>query len=249
MKGLILAAGRGTRLGELTANRSKAMVPLAGRPLISYPLEKLLQVDITDIGLVVGSNEDELREGLAEYGGHCNFSFVRQDQPLGLAHAVNCAKDFVGNDDFVLLFCDNIFNETLHGAVAEWERLRAEHGDCALIHTIEMDDPRACGVAVLGEDYFVTELEEKPQQPKSNLAVVGIDFFTPRIFEAISRIQPSARGEYEITDAISELIRLGCPVKALPLHGWWYDTGTPDDLQRAEAAVQNRNGGEGNSGA
>ncbi|MCC7478066.1 NTP transferase domain-containing protein [bacterium] len=237
MKGLILAAGRGTRLGALTADRSKAMVPLAGRPLISYPLEKLQQVEINDIGLVVSSNEQELREGLADYSGRCSFTFIRQEQPLGLAHAVNCAKDFTAGEDFVLLFCDNIFSETLHGALAEWERLRAEHGDCALIHTIEMPDPRACGVAVLGEDYFVTELEEKPQQPKSNLAVVGIDFFTPKIYEAISHIGPSARGEYEITDAISELIRMGCPVKALPLRGWWYDTGTPDDLKRAEAAV------------
>lgn len=213
------------------------MVPLAGRPLISYPLEKLLEIGVREIGLVVGSNEDELRDGLADYAGRASLSFVQQAEPKGLAHAVNCARDFTGDDDFILLFCDNIFSAGLQPAQEAWQSLRAQHGECAIIHTVEVADPRAFGVAVVDENDYVLELEEKPQQPKSSLAVVGIDFFTPGIYDAISRIKPSARGEYEITDAIAELIRMGHPVKALRLPGYWFDTGTPADLERAENAV------------
>lgn len=229
MKAVILAAGRGTRLKPLTGARSKPMLPLANQPLITYPLQKLLCAGVYDIGIVVGDNEDELRAGLNHVPAE--LAYIRQPEPLGLAHAVDCAREFTADDDFVLLFCDNLFSEPLSHAQAEWAAQRAQHSDmAALIHVIELDDPRACGVAVVDGGGWVLGLEEKPAQPRSNLAVVGIDFLTPRIFDAIARISPSKRGELEITDALGELVAMGHRVRARKLSGFWYDTGTVPDL-------------------
>ena len=229
MKGLILAAGRGTRLKPLTANRSKPLLPLAGQPLIVYALQKLLYAGVTEIGIVVGDNEAELREGLSHVPA--SLSFIRQDEPRGLADAVRCAEAYCAGDEFVLLFCDNLFAEPLSHALAEWEGLRAHHGDMgALIHVLAVEDPRAFGVAVTDAGGWIVDLEEKPAEPRSNLAVLGIDILTPAIFEAIGRIKPSARGELEITDAIMELTAMGRRVYARKLNGFWFDTGTFPDL-------------------
>jgi glucose-1-phosphate thymidylyltransferase len=240
MKGLILAAGLGTRLRPLTrppedGGRSKPLVPLANQPLIAYPLGKLLDAGIDEIGIVVGSNADEMRAGLRQIPAR--LSFIPQPQPRGLAHAVQCAREFCGNSEFVLLFCDNLFAAPLSEGLAIWEKLKfGPSGAAALIHTYPMPDPRACGVAVV-EDGWVVELEEKPAQPKSNLAVIGIDILTPLIFDAIERIKPSARGELEITDAIAELITLGRRVHAQTIEGFWFDTGTFADLITAQRPV------------
>jgi len=240
MKGLVLAAGLGTRLRPLTrppseGGRSKPLVPLANQPLIAYPLQKLLLAGIDEIGIVVGENENELRHALRHVPAQ--LSFIRQDEPKGLAHAVGCARDFTAADEFVLLFCDNLFAEPLGSSLREWELLRLnDSGVEALIHTFVMPDPSACGVAVV-RDGFVVEMEEKPARPKSNLAVIGIDFLTPRIHDAIARIKPSRRGELEITDAIAELIKLGHRVCARPLNGFWFDTGTFADLITAHRPV------------
>ena len=146
MKGLILAAGRGTRLKPLTTRRSKPLIPLAGQPLIGYPLQKLLLAGICEIGIVAGDNEQELRDGLSHVPAE--LTFIRQQEPLGLAHAVNCARAFTGDEEFALLFCDNLFNEPLSYGLAEWLHMRAaEPQTAALIHTVEMADPSACGVA------------------------------------------------------------------------------------------------------
>lgn len=229
MKGLILAAGRGTRLRPLTDRRPKPLLPLANQPLIAYPLQKLIYDGITEIGIVVGENEAELRAGLIHVPA--DLTFIRQPEPRGLAHAVSFAESFTGGDDFALLFCDNLFSEPLACASAEWRARRAaEPGLAAMIHVIELFDPRAFGVAVVDAEGWVKELEEKPRQPKSNLAVVGIDFLRPSIYDAIRRIQPSARGELEITDALAELTWMGRRVHARQLSGFWYDTGTVPDL-------------------
>ncbi|MBN2082216.1 NTP transferase domain-containing protein [bacterium] len=244
LKGLILAAGRGTRLLPLTSRRTKPLLPLAGQPLIAYPLQKLMLSGITEIGIVAGDNEAELRQGLANVPAH--LAFVRQSEPLGLAHAVNAARGYTGDSDFVLMFCDNIFSEPLCFALAEWEVVRRRAPDtAALIHVIECADPRAFGVAVVDGDGAVLEMEEKPAQPKSNLAVVGIDFLTPVIYDAIARIKPSARGELEITDALAELVRMGHRVQARRLTGFWFDTGTFGDLTAALQPVMDEFGAYG----
>lgn len=229
MKGLILAAGRGTRLRPLTDRRSKPMLPLANQPLIAYPLQKLLYDGITEIGIVVGDNEDELRTGLAHVPAE--LTFIHQPEPKGLADAVGCAVDFTAEDDFVLLFCDNLFSEPLALASAEWTARRAAQPAIeAMIHVIERSDPRAFGVAEVDPSGMVRHLEEKPPAPRSNLAVIGIDFLTPAIYEAIERIEPSARGELEITDALAMLVSMDRRVYARRLSGFWYDTGTFPDL-------------------
>jgi glucose-1-phosphate thymidylyltransferase len=245
VKGLILAAGLGTRLRPLTrppeeGGRSKPLVPLANQPLIAYPLQKLLLAGISEIGIVVGRNAGELRGALRHVPA--SLSFIPQDAPRGLAHAVQCARGFCGGDEFVLLFCDNLFAEPLSHALVEWEALRQRERDiAALIHTYAMPDPRACGVAVV-QDGWVVELEEKPAVAKSNLAVIGIDFLTPLIFDAIARVKPSARGELEITDALAGLITLGYKVRARALTGFWYDTGTFGDLITAQRPVMHEFG-------
>jgi glucose-1-phosphate thymidylyltransferase len=229
MKGLILAAGLGTRLRPLTFERSKPMLPVANQPLIAYPLQKLMYSGITEIGIVVGQNEEELREGLKHVPAE--LSFIPQPEPRGLAHAVQCAEEFCGNDEFVLVFCDNLFAESLDHANADWLRIRRDHPDVeCMLNVIEVEDPRAFGVAVLDEDGFVTDMEEKPKEPRSNLAIIGIDYLRPSIFRAIPRIKPSFRGELEITDAIMELVHMGHKVYARKLGGFWYDTGTFPDL-------------------
>lgn len=235
MKGLVLAAGKGSRLHPLTNNRSKPMLPFCGQPLIAYPLQKLILAGITEIGIVVGENESELRNGLSHIPAE--LTFIRQSEPLGLAHAVNCANDYCGDDDFCLLFCDNLFQEPLGHLMARWEAMRVSEPQMqALVHTVEMPDPGACGVAEV-VDGWVVGLEEKPTEPKSNLAVVGIDYLTPAIFDAIAQIKPSVRGELEITDALAMLITQGHKVAARPLSGWWYDTGTFIDLLEAHHPV------------
>jgi len=232
MRGLILAAGKGTRLHPLTDTRSKPMVTVANRPLIHYAIDKLVEIGVHEIGIVVGDNEAELRAGLTYDGPR--FTFIRQAEPRGIAHAVDCAREFTDDDDFSLLFCDNLFSASLRDSINVWQT-RSDNCAC-LIHVHEVEDPRAYGVAVC-DGSNVIELEEKPQAPKSNLAIVGVYFFTPRIYDAIARIQPSARGELEITDAIAELIALGHNVRAEKIGGYWFDTGTFRDLLIAQAHV------------
>jgi glucose-1-phosphate thymidylyltransferase len=230
MKGMILAAGRGTRLRPLTSNRSKPLVPVANQPLISYPLMSLQRAGISDITIVAGDNHGELKVGLAHLEDRLTLNYALQHEPLGLAHAVQSAYSQCHDEDFMLLFCDNLFSAPLDSAVREWQELCAKHQDLgAMIHVIEVDDPRAFGVAELEGDW-VTRLEEKPAEPRSKFAVVGIDIFKPVIYEAILRIKPSARGELEITDAIQELINMGFRVYARRVEGFWYDTGTFSDL-------------------
>jgi glucose-1-phosphate thymidylyltransferase len=239
MKGLILAAGMGTRLRPLTGRVSKPLLPLAGAPLISYPLRSLLQAGVHDIGIVAGDNLAELQHGLAAYdsayGGPARLSYLHQPHAGGLAHAVACARDYCGGDDFVLLFCDNLYAAPLAPALEQWGQLRhrSSDGHEALIHTITVADPRAFGVAVLDDQRAVLHLEEKPAQPRSDQAVIGIDILTPQIFEAIGHIRPSARGELEITDALMQLVHGGHRVHARALPGWWFDTGTFSALLEA----------------
>ncbi|WP_234507303.1 MULTISPECIES: glucose-1-phosphate thymidylyltransferase [Thermus] len=221
MKGLILAAGRGTRLRPLTHTRPKPVIRVAGRPIIHYAVENLREAGIEEIGVVVSpETEKDIREALTGYG----VRYVLQEEPQGLAHAVAVARDFLGDSPFVLYLGDNLFQKGIRPFVAAFRE-----GVSAVIALVRVEDPRQFGVAVLRGNRVV-RLLEKPQEPPSDLAVAGVYVFTPEVLEVIQDLKPSARGEYEITDAIQGLIDRGREVVGVEVLGWWKDTGRPKDL-------------------
>ncbi len=228
MKGLILAAGHGTRLRPLTYTRPKPVIRVAGRPIIAYAVENLLQVGITEIGVVVSpKTRDEIAAALAETPG-ARFSYIVQEDPQGLAHAVKVARGWLGEDPFLMYLGDNLFENGVGTLVEAFRRERPS----AAIALVQVEDPRQFGVAVV-EDGRIVRLVEKPKDPPSNLAVAGVYAFTPAIHAIIERLKPSARGEYEITDAIQGLVDAGEKVLGVPVVGWWKDTGRPEDLLEA----------------
>jgi glucose-1-phosphate thymidylyltransferase len=221
MKGLILAAGRGTRLRPLTHTRPKPVIRVAGRPIIHYAVENLLQAGVKEIGVVVSpETEKDLRLALEGFP----VRFVLQEEPQGLAHAVAVARDFLGESPFVLYLGDNLFQKGI-GPYLEAFR----EGVSAVLALVRVQDPRQFGVAVMEEDRIV-RLVEKPKEPPSDLAVAGVYVFSPEVWEVIPGLKPSARGEYEITDAIQALIDRKKRVVGVEVQGWWKDTGRPEDL-------------------
>lgn len=223
MKGLILAAGRGTRLRPLTHTRPKHIFRVAGRPIIHYALENLRQAGIDEVGVVVSpENQADIRQALNGFGG-VHTSFIVQEQPQGLAHAVGVARNWLNDSPFVLYLGDNLFQRGITPFVQAFDQ------SDAVIALVKVDDPRQFGVAVLEEGRIV-RLLEKPKDPPSSLAVAGVYVFSPAIHEVIAQLKPSARGEYEITDAIQGLIEGGRTVRGIEVEGWWKDTGRPPDL-------------------
>ncbi len=227
MKAIVLCAGEGTRLRPLTHTSAKHLIPVANRPVIEYTLEALKEAGIRDVGVVVSPNvEEEFRAALGDgsrFG--LRVDYVIQERPRGLAHAVQCAREFVDDEPFLVYLGDNLLEQGVRGLVEEFER----GGANALLLLAEVDDPTRFGVAEL-RDGEVVRLIEKPKEPPSNLAIVGVYLFDPHIFEAIERITPSARGELEITDALQTLIEQGYRVKPYLLKGWWKDVGLPEDM-------------------
>jgi|Deesub1362A_J573_1020465.scaffolds.fasta_scaffold00550_26 glucose-1-phosphate thymidylyltransferase len=235
MKALILAGGSGTRLRPLTYALPKHLLPIANRPVIEYGIEAILRLGIREIGIVVGKEtsgplQAHLGNG-QRWGGR--FTYIFQEEPKGLAHCVLCSKDFLGSDLFVMYLGDNLFQDSLEGLLNAFEEAEA----CAAITVKEVPDPRAFGVAELDPLGKVRRLVEKPKAPPSNLAVLGAYVFDRHIVEAAKEIQPSWRGELEITDAIQKLIDEGCEVVAHQVHGWWKDAGKPEDLLVANRLV------------
>ncbi|RDI95220.1 glucose-1-phosphate thymidylyltransferase [Meiothermus sp. QL-1] len=224
MKGLILAAGRGTRLRPLTHTRPKPVIRLAGKPIIRYAVENLLQAGIREIGVVVSPDtQEDIRQALR----NClpaDITYIVQEQALGIAHAVGVAREWLEGSPFVLYLGDNLFQKGVQPFV---EAFRPGVG--AVIALVRVPDPRQFGVAVL-EQGRITKLLEKPKDPPSDLAVAGVYVFSPSILEIIANLKPSARGEYEITDAIQALMDQGHTVLGQEIAGWWKDTGRPDDL-------------------
>ena len=226
MKGLILAAGKGSRLYPITHLIPKPLLPLANRMTLDYAFEKLRAIDVTDIGVVVGENEEAMRKALGDGTSHgVSLTYIRQPEPKGLAHAVSFAKDFIAGDPFVLYLGDAMYGEG-------FERLkqRFEESGCANLNLVKaVEDPSRFGVANVDGERIV-KLVEKPKNPESNLAMAGLYFFGPEIWDIFPKLEPSARGEYEITDAIQMLIDEGKLVLAGVYTGAWFDTGTLDSF-------------------
>ncbi len=272
MKGLILSGGKGTRLRPLTYTRAKQLLPLANKPVLFYAIESLVEAGIHEIGIIVGDTFAEIeavvREAQPGWGDEVQITFIHQDAPLGLAHAVKTAQPFLGDDRFVMFLGDNLIGESLSERVHDFSApdcpytcdilltevedpsqfgiAELEPAPVAVAHSAALDGASALGeaAAVAGEPAGVAapplrvrRLIEKPAQPPSNLALVGVYFFEPSIFTAADAIKPSARGELEITDAIQWLIDQGQDVRAQRLTGYWIDTGKMEDILDANRQV------------
>lgn len=234
MKGLILSGGSGTRLRPLTYTRAKQLIPVANKPVLLRVVESLREAGVTDIGIVIGVTGPEIREALGDGRRHgVRITWIQQDSPDGLAHAVQVSREFLGDARFVMFLGDNVIQGGIRGLIrdfagSDWQ---------SQIVLKEVADPRAYGVATLRADGSVAQLVEKPQQPPSNLALVGIYMFDRHIHEAVDAIRPSARGELEITDAIQWLIDAGYQVAPHVHQGWWIDTGKATDMLEANSHV------------
>jgi len=233
LKGLVLSGGAGTRLRPITHTSAKQLVPVANKPVLFYGLEALRDAGITDIGIIIGDTGDEIREALGDGSSlGVRITFIPQSAPLGLAHAVLTAEAFLGDSPFVMYLGDNLLRDGITPLVEEF---RASDPD-AMILLQHVPNPSSYGVAVLEGDRVVN-LEEKPAQPRSDLALVGVYMFTPAILDAAKSIQPSARGELEITDAIQYLIDQGRRVEPHVVTGWWKDTGQVEDMLEANRLI------------
>ena len=229
MKALILSGGRGTRLRPITHTSAKQLVPIANKPILFYALEAVAEAKIHEVGVVVGDTKREIQDAVgdgARWGLH--VSYIEQEAPLGLAHAVKIAEGFLGNEPFVMYLGDNLVKDGIGSLVEEFMRLRPN----SQILLARVRDPQRFGVAEL-RDGRVVSLEEKPIHPKSDLALVGVYMFDKTIFEAVHTITPSVRGELEITDAIQYLIDKGYQVHPHVISGWWKDTGKLEDMLEA----------------
>lgn len=234
MKGLILSGGKGTRLRPLTYTSAKQLVPVANKPVLFYGIESIVDAGITDIGIIVGDTSDEIRAAVGDgeqFGAR--VTYIEQDAPRGLAHAVMIAEDFIGDDSFVMYLGDNLIAGGITSLVREFEEL----GCNAQILLAEVPNPQQFGVAELDDANTVRRLVEKPAEPRSNLALVGVYMFDPNIFQSVHLIEPSQRNELEITDAIQNLIDRGFEVHPHKVRGWWKDTGKLADMLEANRIV------------
>ncbi len=235
MKGVVLAGGSGTRLRPLSYTGPKQLIPIANKANILYCLEDLQRAGVTDVAVILGNNNPEkVREALGD-GSQLGLaiSYVHQGDPKGIAHAVLCAREFVGDEPFVVYLGDNLLKGGIRGMVSEFE----EKGADAAIALCKVPNPSAFGVAVLDEEGRVVRCVEKPKEPISDLAVIGIYLFRRGVFPVIEDLKPSARGELEITDAITGVIQHGGRVLSWQVEGWWKDTGKPQDLLEANHLV------------
>ena len=235
LKGLVLSGGKGTRLRPLTHTSAKQLVPVANKPVLFYGLEALVDAGVQEIGIIIAPETgQEIRDAAGDgsrFGA--SITYIEQAEPLGLAHAVLTAEEFLGDSPFVMYLGDNLLRDGITTLV---DRFRADEPDAMILLT-PVPDPEHYGVAELDGDNRVSRLVEKPPEPKSDLALVGVYMFTPSILASAKAIEPSARGELEITDAIQHLVDSGQRVDPHLVEGWWKDTGQVEDLLHANRLI------------
>lgn len=236
MKGLILSGGKGTRLYPLTYTRAKQLIPVANKPVLFRVIEAIRDAGIREIGIVIGHTGPEVRETVGDGSqfGDVKIEYIEQPNPLGLAHAVKIAQEFLGNERFVMFLGDNVIEGGISDLIRDFDH-HPEWNSQIVLKRVE--DPQSFGVAKLADDGSIEYLVEKPKDPPSDLALVGIYMFDPHIFEAVNAIEPSARGELEITDAIQWLTQHNYVVFPHVHEGWWIDTGKMSDMLAANSYV------------
>ena len=234
MKALVLSGGKGTRLRPLTVTCAKQLIPVANKPILGYVLDQVAETPIKDVGIIIAPETGNYVKEYVKDGAKWKFkvTYILQE-PLGLAHAVKTAKQFLGNESFIMCLGDNVTGQGVKKLVQKFEEEKLD----ALILLKEVEDPSRFGIAQLDKKGNITKLVEKPKTPMGNLAIIGTYLFSNKVHKAVERIKPSSRGELEITDAIQEMVNMGFKVKAEILDSWWLDTGKKDDILSANAKI------------
>jgi glucose-1-phosphate thymidylyltransferase len=233
MKGLILAGGYGTRLRPLTYSQQKQLIPVANKPILFYGIEEIIKAGIAEIGIIVGPNKEQVKDAINNAKFDAEISFIEQEVPLGIGHAVKISEKFVGDDSFVVYLGDNL----LKGGIVQHVKHFVEGDMDASILLTPYKNPSLFGCAELREDGSIKRLVEKPKNPPSNLVMIGVYLFKSSIFEAVKNIKPSWRNEIEITDAVQYLIENNFKVHSDIVNGWWKDTGKPEDILEANQLI------------
>jgi glucose-1-phosphate thymidylyltransferase len=244
MKGIILHGGYGTRLRPLTHTGPKQLLPIANKPMSQYALEDLKNVGINNIAIVLGGAFPEKVKQYYDDGKKfgVNITYVYQEKPKGISHAIRLCKEFVGNDKFIVYLGDNV----LRNGIANFTKKFSSSNLDAMILLCKVDDPSKFGVAYIDKEDSskIKNIIEKPKNPTSDLAVIGVYFLTPKIFGIIDNLKPSSRGELEVTDALQLLMDKGNTIAHDTVTGWWKDTGTPEDIIHANRLVLDSIGAE-----